>query len=214
MSVAERRHYDNGIWLCGAHGPLVDRDWPRYSVEKLRAMKLAAERRATAELEHGGKRGRRSQRASAKEWRKLSERFELLAHAAIKASHRLRDSGTQVYAEREDTDEPTAKWQIRSNDRDCQRDAELLCALAGAQLLATGIEETLPPAVRSLQDDSERWLSFLKDLGEARLPSMQIHVTSTVDGIVHYLSYDTIDDVAKASMRGCVDCERRASTAG
>src|SRR5262245_30932306 len=51
MTPAQRRHYDNGIWLCAAHSPKIDRDWPRYSVEQLRAMKREAEARADANLE-------------------------------------------------------------------------------------------------------------------------------------------------------------------
>jgi hypothetical protein len=213
MTVAQRRHYDNGIWLCARHGPLVDRDWPRYSVEQLTAIKREAESKAAADLEHVPAQGGvvRSIRGAAKEWGKLTKRFERLEEAAIRASHRLRDSGTQVRAERPDTDEPAAKWEIRSSDRDCQREAELLCGLAGARLLSTGIENTLPSEVRSVQDDIERWLFFLKALGEARLPDMRPYVTTTVEGILHELSYDTIDDLAKASARGCTDCERRAS---
>jgi len=191
---------------------LVDHDWPRYSVEQLKAIKREAENKAAADLEHGPTQGGivRSIRGAAKEWGKLRKRFERLEQAAIRASHRLCDSRRQARAEGADTDEPTAKWEIRSSDRNCQRDAELLCGLAGARLLSTGIEKTLPSDVRSVQDNIERWLFFLKGLGEARLPDRRPYVTTTVEGILHALSYDTIDDVAKASMRGCTDCERRA----
>lgn len=52
MTQAERKHYDNGIWLCAAHSPLVDHNWPHYTVEQLRAMKRRAEGKAHADLEH------------------------------------------------------------------------------------------------------------------------------------------------------------------
>jgi hypothetical protein len=52
MTREERVHYDNGIWLCAAHSPLVDRDWPRYTVDELRRIKRDAEERAAANLEH------------------------------------------------------------------------------------------------------------------------------------------------------------------
>jgi len=29
MTPTERSHNDNGIWLCAAHAPLIDHDWPR-----------------------------------------------------------------------------------------------------------------------------------------------------------------------------------------
>src|SRR4051812_29009447 len=52
MTPQLRSNYANGIWLCAAHSPLVDRDWPRYTVDDLRNMKGAAEARAAANLEH------------------------------------------------------------------------------------------------------------------------------------------------------------------
>jgi hypothetical protein len=52
MSADERRHYDNGIWLCAAHSPLVDHNWPHYTVEQLREMKRQAEAKADADLKH------------------------------------------------------------------------------------------------------------------------------------------------------------------
>lgn len=52
MTVPERKHYDNGIWLCAAHSPLVDHNWPHYTVEQLREMKRRAEAKAHADLAH------------------------------------------------------------------------------------------------------------------------------------------------------------------
>jgi hypothetical protein len=52
MTPQQRAHYDNGIWLCAAHAPLVDHDWPRYTVEQLHEMKRIAESKASADLEH------------------------------------------------------------------------------------------------------------------------------------------------------------------
>jgi hypothetical protein len=57
-------------------------------------------------------------------------------------------------------------------------------------------------------------LFFLKELGEARPPDLKKRGSGTVDGIFHALSFDSIDDLAKASQRGCLDCERRTVTAG
>ena len=52
MTPEQRSHYDNGIWLCAAHAPLIDVNWPRYTVEQLREMKKQAEAKAAADLEH------------------------------------------------------------------------------------------------------------------------------------------------------------------
>ena len=157
-------------------------------------------------------RGRRANEA-AKEWRDLCERFGTQEQTAIKASHRLRDGDTRIYAERPDSDDPSDKWTIRSSDPDCRRDAELLCALAGVRLLSTGIETTLSADVRSIEDDTQRWLSFLKSLGEVRPPDLRIRGSGMVHGTLHALSYDSIDNLARASKRGSVDCERRAASA-
>ena len=51
MTPEQRSHYNNGIWLCAAHGPLIDHDWPRYTVEQLRETKRRAEQTATDNLE-------------------------------------------------------------------------------------------------------------------------------------------------------------------
>jgi hypothetical protein len=52
MTPEQRAHYDNGIWLCAAHAPLVDHNWPRYTVEQLREVKRLAEAKADVDLEH------------------------------------------------------------------------------------------------------------------------------------------------------------------
>jgi hypothetical protein len=51
MTNAERASIDNGIWLCGQHARLIDRDEVRFPLELLRSWK--AQRLAAAELEIG-----------------------------------------------------------------------------------------------------------------------------------------------------------------
>jgi hypothetical protein len=58
MTSSQRRHYDNGIWLCAAHAPLVDQDWPAYTVDELKAMKQRAEAKAASDLEHAKEQAR------------------------------------------------------------------------------------------------------------------------------------------------------------
>lgn len=50
LSRDQRRHIENGIWLCQRDARLVDSDNGRFSVEELSAWKLAAERAARREL--------------------------------------------------------------------------------------------------------------------------------------------------------------------
>lgn len=53
LSTDQRRHYDNGIWMCSHHGRLVDTDHEAYSVADLREMKRIAEDRARKALRDG-----------------------------------------------------------------------------------------------------------------------------------------------------------------
>ncbi|BBU46534.1 hypothetical protein PPTS312_44490 [Pseudomonas putida] len=46
----ERKHFDNGIWMCQTHSRLIDADQSNYSVEELLEWKRAAEVRANAQL--------------------------------------------------------------------------------------------------------------------------------------------------------------------
>lgn len=46
----ERKHFDNGIWMCQTHSRLIDADQSNYSVEELQEWKRAAEIRANAQL--------------------------------------------------------------------------------------------------------------------------------------------------------------------
>jgi hypothetical protein len=59
LTPAQRRHFDNGIWMCVHHGTLVDKDKHRYTVTQLRRWKKEAEARAQRELENTPTRRRR-----------------------------------------------------------------------------------------------------------------------------------------------------------
>jgi hypothetical protein len=50
LSPEERRHYNNGIWLCVTHARIVDQDQSRYTVEELRRWKQEAEAEAERKL--------------------------------------------------------------------------------------------------------------------------------------------------------------------
>jgi hypothetical protein len=41
MTVAQRKHIDNAIWMCIAHGTLIDQDETTYTADKIRTMKAA-----------------------------------------------------------------------------------------------------------------------------------------------------------------------------
>jgi hypothetical protein len=53
LTIDERRHASNGIWMCRPHAKLVDFDEENYSVGTLRQWKVLAERRAYEALEQG-----------------------------------------------------------------------------------------------------------------------------------------------------------------
>ena len=75
--------------------------------------------------------------------------------------------------------------------------------------MASDVRPTLSAFVRSVENDQDRWLFFLKENGEAQLPDMRTHTTNMVEGIYRSLYWDSIGDIAKASVRGCTDCIRR-----
>lgn len=50
LSIEQRKHPSNGIWLCQNCGKLVDNDDVRFTIEVLRRWKVSAEAEALAEL--------------------------------------------------------------------------------------------------------------------------------------------------------------------
>lgn len=152
---------------------------------------------------------RRHREGKVHAWCELSGLFEKLAAREIAASHQLHDAGAVVNA---DLDEPPHKtWGIHSADRDCQRDAELLCGRAGALLLSSGgVRVTLSEQAKLARNDTDRWLYFLKDVGEATSGDERIVVDSIKNGKTEQTLYlISIDSVTKASIRGCTECLRR-----
>lgn len=53
LSHEERKHIDNGIWMCANHGTEVDRDENRYTVEVLKHWREVGEARADFAKTHG-----------------------------------------------------------------------------------------------------------------------------------------------------------------
>jgi hypothetical protein len=52
MTSAQRKHIDNGIWMCGTHATEIDQDATRYSKELLIDWKKDAEDRALKQRQH------------------------------------------------------------------------------------------------------------------------------------------------------------------
>ncbi|HEY3452540.1 MAG TPA: hypothetical protein VGK67_39720 [Myxococcales bacterium] len=50
MTPEERSSIENGIWLCGTHSRQIDNDEVTWTVEKLKAIKAAAEQRQSARI--------------------------------------------------------------------------------------------------------------------------------------------------------------------
>lgn len=53
LTREQRSHYDNGIWLCGPHADVIDRDEEHFTVEELRRWKEEAEDRQFREIDEG-----------------------------------------------------------------------------------------------------------------------------------------------------------------
>jgi hypothetical protein len=52
MTPLQRKSIDNGIWLCGPHADIIDKDEKKYPVAELIRLKNQAEERASKELEN------------------------------------------------------------------------------------------------------------------------------------------------------------------
>lgn len=50
LTNEQRKHYSNGIWLCGTHAKLVDSDEAYFTVKELYSWKRAAEKRSFEEV--------------------------------------------------------------------------------------------------------------------------------------------------------------------
>jgi hypothetical protein len=55
LTSVQRRHIDNGIWMCGHHATVVDNDEKRYPRELLIAWKKEAEERAVVRQQYPGR---------------------------------------------------------------------------------------------------------------------------------------------------------------
>jgi hypothetical protein len=52
MTPEQRRHINNGIWMCPTHGSLIDKEETAYTTEQIRAWKINAEASAARQLEY------------------------------------------------------------------------------------------------------------------------------------------------------------------
>lgn len=151
---------------------------------------------------------RRREDGKSRSWRALGDLFEKLAVSEITSSHRLHARAV-VFPDHAPPPEKT--WDIDGADKDCLRDAELLCARAGALLRScTKVSATLALQARSALNDRDRWLYFLNEI-EERPPAKDgwAHSGLDRDGRPTPPIYLSIDSVTKSSLRGCAECLRR-----
>lgn len=114
MKREQRRDYDNGIWLCAAHAPLVDHDFPKYSVADLRKMKLDAESRAAYNLERARAEADLRPRLSGEiEWHPPAPKesrpgFEQLHHAVFRLAGKRKVRG-RAFIDVQSVTHPTSR---------------------------------------------------------------------------------------------------------
>jgi hypothetical protein len=95
LTAAERSSADNGIWMCGRCGRLVDNDAVNYSVGLLRRWKRQAILRARKDLERGDRNPRLQNQADVLATFRAAHRAEReaqIAQEAVMASHRVLDT--------------------------------------------------------------------------------------------------------------------------
>jgi hypothetical protein len=153
----------------------------------------------------------RHQDGKAQSWRELKDQWESLSKREIAASHRLGNAMAIVHADHNNP--PQKGWYLGGQDPDCRRDAELLGQRCGAILLSSGrVRATLGEQTKLASDNLDRWLYFLKEIGEDVPADKRMQSQSVRDGVTFPAVYHiAIDKVSKASIRGCTECLRRES---
>ncbi len=84
MSSEQRSDISNAIWMCPTHGSLIDKEKTAYTVEAIKGWKIAAESRATRELEHDSTHlSQRTSRYSSKDTAILASYSEVMPYHTI-----------------------------------------------------------------------------------------------------------------------------------
>jgi len=119
MTPEERRSQANGIWLCQTCAKLIDSDTDRYTPEKLRSWKQAAEARALEELLYRGS----PPAVPASKASSLALATQLLDQAILEVPSISADVAVELEevreAWREGNNEQAHRWlaQVRANGR-------------------------------------------------------------------------------------------------
>jgi hypothetical protein len=85
LTPEQRSDISNGIWMCPTHGSLIDKEKTAYKADEIRAWKIAAESRATRELElsHSNGHPNTASRYSSKDTATLEKYSEVMSYTTI-----------------------------------------------------------------------------------------------------------------------------------
>lgn len=138
----------------------------------------------------------KARRVTAAQWREMEARFRAVPQD-IRA-----DFHEWVPIDQSLTGRKT--WRVCGGG--AMKDAEALCAVAGAMLLRSpAVAGSLPDHVRAVAEDANRWLEFLRD--RYRLED-HIYGVSTDGDVETGRSYGgRIEALGATSARACVECE-------
>jgi hypothetical protein len=87
MTSAQRSHIDNGIWMCGHHATVIDKDEKRYPRELLIEWKLQAETRAAEQQQFPSRIQSHSIVKGNNPFAEMSQALELVQQTLLKAQN-------------------------------------------------------------------------------------------------------------------------------
>lgn len=91
MTTAQRKHIDNGIWMCAHHASLIDDDKDTYSRKLLIEWKLQAEARAKIQQEFPGRTQSHSLALGEKTIDELAKKIDLVQQTLLDAQNPIGD---------------------------------------------------------------------------------------------------------------------------
>jgi hypothetical protein len=150
LTPEERRHADNGLWLCQNCAKLVDNDATAYPVDLLRAWKLVAEDAAKRDIERPRAEGTEP-RASASDHSVVARDI----HAPVSTGEgSIAATGDVVFADRGS--------QVQIGDRQTQIGGSIQAGSIQAQNVVSGTQTVGPPD-QAAMDELRRQIAELQE---------------------------------------------------
>ena len=172
------------VFLEGAHAAMQKRDEANAELQsRMMQETMADQGRTTMNRDWPG------------DWKLAEDGFRRYANSSVRADW-FRDSLG-----------PVERWTLGDDTRDAIHECEALCLQAGRLLVVSPMSSHLSIEVRSHQNDTDRWLYFLKE--RYGLTNFIIG-SSTDNGQTHSSQGGSIRCLASVSARACIECSAKS----